>query len=857
MKKLFLLLVLGAFSAGQFAGAQDFPRQPTPKFLSPEESQKLFQLPEGYSLEPVLTEPHIKEPAVAVFDGDGNLFVAEMRTYMQDIDGSGRFNKVSRVSKHTDTNGDGKYDKHIVFIDKLMLPRILLPLDDRLIVGETNTNDLYAYRDTDGDGVADEKKLFYKGGPRGGNLEHQPSGLIWSMDNWLYTTYNAHRLRLDPATGTVRKEGTANNGGQWGLTQDNHGKPWYVNAGGERGPLNFQVPIVYGALNTGDQFERDYRIVYPIVPIPDVQGGNRRFRPKEKTLNHFTATCGQEIFRGDRLPKELHGNLFFGEPVGRLVRRTVIKNDGGVSLLSNPHKQSEFIRTPDAYFRPINAVTAPDGTLFIVDMYRGIIQEGNWVRRGSYLRKVVQQYQLDKAIGRGRIWRLVHKDHKPGPQPKMLKETPAQLVAHLGHPNGWWRDTAQKLLILKAGEVGGEAVGTLKKYAASHENYLTRMHALWTLEGLGKADAKLIREALTDPHPQVRVAAIRVSETLYKAGDDTLAPDIGTMVKHKDGEVALQALMTAKHLGLENWKTWLTDARTSNNSRAVQELAPQLSRGGPAPFRPTFTVAERKILKKGQGIYKSLCFTCHGTDGKGMAIPGGKKGDTLAASFVNNRTILGHPEMSINVVLHGLTGPVDGRTYPNQMIPMKSYDDDWVASALSYVRNNFGNRATFITPSQVAKVRKATAARKEPWTIDALRKVVPQYLGDRKKWKLTASHNSGKVGSAVDGNLGTRYDTATPMRPGMWFQVELPAAKAVSGLRLDAAGSPGDYPRGYEVTVSMDGKTWAAPVAKNKGTQPLVEIFFDHVKAKHIRITQTGSTAGLFWSIHDLQIYGQ
>ncbi|SVD86695.1 uncharacterized protein METZ01_LOCUS439549, partial [marine metagenome] len=249
----FLSLVAALFVVLPASAQNGFPPQPVPKFLSPTESQKLFQLPEGYSLELVLSEPQIKEPAVAVFDGDGNMFVAEMRTYMQDIDGSGKYNKVSRVSKHMDTNGDGKYDKHIVFIDKLMLPRILLPLDDRLIVGETNTNDLFAYRDTDGDGVADEKKPFYIGGNRGGNLEHQPSGLIWSMDNWLYTTYNAHRLRLDPETGTVRKEGTGNNGGQWGLTQDNHGKPWYVNAGGERGPLNFQVPIVYGALNTGDQ----------------------------------------------------------------------------------------------------------------------------------------------------------------------------------------------------------------------------------------------------------------------------------------------------------------------------------------------------------------------------------------------------------------------------------------------------------------------------------------------------------------------------------------------------------------------------------------------------------------------------
>ena len=88
--------------------------------------------------------------------------------------------------------------------------------------------------------------------------------------------------------------------------------------------------------------------------------------------------------------------------------------------------------------------TAPDGSLYIVDMYRGIIQEGNWVREGSYLRKVVKQYHLDENFGKGRIWRLRHKDFELGKQPRMLEETPAQLVKHLSHPNGWWRDTAQK-----------------------------------------------------------------------------------------------------------------------------------------------------------------------------------------------------------------------------------------------------------------------------------------------------------------------------------------------------------------------------------------------------------------------------
>lgn len=155
-------------------------------FLSVEDELKTFQLPEGYRLEPVLADPDIKEPVMCAFDGNGRLFVAEMRTYMQEIDGKNQHTPLSRVSMHYSSKGDGKFDQHTVFIDKLVLPRMILPLADGLLVGETDTKDLHIYRDTDGDGVADSKILVMKGGGQGGNLEHQPSGLIWGLDNWMY-----------------------------------------------------------------------------------------------------------------------------------------------------------------------------------------------------------------------------------------------------------------------------------------------------------------------------------------------------------------------------------------------------------------------------------------------------------------------------------------------------------------------------------------------------------------------------------------------------------------------------------------------------------------------------------------------
>ena len=387
----------------EVAKGADFTEKPPILPKTAAEEAKLFVLPEGYRMELVLADPNIEEPVAIAFDGNGRMYVAEMRTYMQDIDGNNELDPVSRVSLHEDTDGDGVYDKHSIFIDKLVLPRFVLPWDGNAVLAmETDADDVFKYTDTNGDGVADKKEFFYAGVGRRGNLEHQQSGMVWGLDNCIYTTYNAFRLRWTPKG--VIKEPTGSNGGQWGLTQDDDGKPWFVDAGGERGPINFQTPIVYGGFNIPNQFEEGFEVPWPVPGIGDMQGGMMRIRMPEKNLNHFTATCGQDIFRGDRLPEDLRGDLLFAEPVGRLVRRSKVVVTDGLTQLRNAYPKAEFIRSTDQLFRPVNMVTAPDGTLYVVNMYRGIIQEGTWVGKGSYLRKKVQQYQLDKIKRHGRIW---------------------------------------------------------------------------------------------------------------------------------------------------------------------------------------------------------------------------------------------------------------------------------------------------------------------------------------------------------------------------------------------------------------------------------------------------------------------
>ena len=852
MKHACSVFAAALLAMGAAASVADSPPPPPVAPRSPEEEQKTFQLPPGYRLELVLSEPDIKEPVVCAFDGDGRMFVAEMRTYMQDADGTAQLVPASRVSRHVDTDGDGKFDRHTVFADHLLLPRMVLPLEEgRVVINETNSLDLFLHTDTNGDGVADKKELWWKGGPRGGNLEHQPSGLIWAIDNWLYTTYNNFRLRWTPK-GVIRAP-AASNGGQWGVAQDNYGKLFFINGGGERGPMSFQVPIAYADLNPKAQVAPGFEEVWPAVGAGDYQGGLGRVRQPDKTLNHLTAASGAEVYRGDRLPAELYGNLFFGEPVGRLVRRATIENREGLTVLSNPHQaeKTEFLRSTDLCFRPLNMVTAPDGTLYIVDMYRGIIQEGNWTRPGSYLRKVVDEYRFDKVIGRGRIWRLVHDSTRRGPLPKMSRESPAGLVAHLSHPNGWWRDTAQKLLILKNDQ---SVVPALTQLTRTSANHLARLHALWTLEGLDAFAPEIARERLHDEHPQLRIAALRAAESLVRKGDLSLQREMQALLKDQDPNVALQAALTARLLNWPEHQQQLDALAAASPAAGIREIAGIIIKP-PAQNIARLTPQEEKMMKAGAEIYKTLCVTCHGADGKGMPMVGAAPGAMLGPPLAGSKTVLGPRDGGVLVLLHGLIGEIDGKKYEGLMIPMANNDDAWIASALSYVRNSFGNRASFILPQDVARVRQMNKNRTQPWTIAELRAVLPRPLENRKQWKVSASHKSAAARAALDGNPGTRFDTGTSQVPGMWFQVELPELTEIAGLQLDAGKSTADYPRGYKVELSKDGRAWEKPVAEGKGKDPVTEIVFPAAEAKFVRITQTGAVNGLFWSIHELDIY--
>ena len=191
------------------------------------------------------------------------------------------------------------------------------------------------------------------------------------------------------------------------------------------------------------------------------------------------------------------------------------------------------------------------------------------------------------------------------------------------------------------------------------------------------------------------------------------------------------------------------------------------------------------------------------------------------------------------------------------MLPMGSNTDQWIGDVATYIRNAWGNRADLIEASDVARIREESKDRIGPWTLRELTYYDPPPLEDRGLWKLSASHNRNNTSNSIDGNDGSRWDTGTTQKPGMWFAVELPEPIRLMSLKLDTRGSSMDYPRGYTVKVSVDGKAWSDDVAKGVGDEPITEIEVDSPEPiRFIRITQTGHSPNKYWSIHELGIKG-
>lgn len=538
---------------------------PPATILTPEETLKTIKVPAGFHVELVASEPMVTTPVAMQFDEDGRLWVVEMNGYMPNIDGKNEDVPNGRVVVLEDTNGDGKMDRRTVFLDKLVMPRaIMLRKGGALICEPPN---VWWCPDANHDLVADGKELLIPNYATGTNPEHSPNGLMLALDGWIYNAKSSWRYRFAP-TGELKKDATVFRG-QWGISEDDYGRI-YHNTNSDQ--LRCDVlPSGYLARNSNFkeavganvQIAKSQR-TFPGRVNPGVNRGYRQGELDEQgRLKQFTAACGPVVYRGDLFPAEFHGNSFVCETSANMIKRNVhTEQDGMITAKDAADKYAmpdlDFMTSTSERFRPVNLCNGPDGALYVTDMARGVVQHITYVT--PWLRRQFIERKLDQPLDQGRIWRVVPDGAKHQPAAKLSTHPPEQLAADLASPNGWTRDTAQRLIVERGGDA---AVATLKKVATSAKQAPAKIAALWTLDALEKMDAATALAAFADADAKVRATAIRTAEPLAKK-DAALAEKIFAIAKDKSADVQLQLLLSLGEIGGAKAEAVMAEVLTAN-----------------------------------------------------------------------------------------------------------------------------------------------------------------------------------------------------------------------------------------------------------------------------------------------------
>ncbi len=546
------LMFLGRLSAAPQGGDNNWEQQnplpdhwnpPPSPVLTAAESMATFQCVPGFRVELVASEPLVEDPVAMTFDEYGRIWVVEMRGLMHDINGAGETEPIGRIKVLLDENRDGRVDSTRIFEHGLVMPRTVTPYRNGALVANSKT--LWFFEDLDGDLVADRQIVIDPEFGIGGNVEHSPNGLLRGLDNWYYNAKSSYRYR--EISGIWVKEKTEFRG-QWGISKDNYGRLYYnYNWDQLRADL---IPPNYLNRNpqhlATDGINVQISTNQTIHPIRMNTGVNRAYRPnildERGRLREFTSACSPIVYRGNQFPKEFIGDVFVLEPAAHLIKRNRLY-DHGVHLSSEPaYHDREFLASSDERFRPVWGCGGPDGALYIVDLYRGILQHKQYMT--SHLRGEILSRSLDKGIHLGRIYRIVSIDNPWAPPQSQPNRSLNEWIKDLAHPSGTKRDTAQRILVEKSDRTTME---TLWSFALNCPEPLGKIHALWTLEGMDFQFPEQAFELFHDPHPMVVVSAVRIMEIQTQRTPEIMPMLISELRKimHKSHtEIDLQIILT-------------------------------------------------------------------------------------------------------------------------------------------------------------------------------------------------------------------------------------------------------------------------------------------------------------------------
>jgi len=719
--------------------------------ISPTASLAKMQVEEGFEVKLVAAEPLVNAPVAVTFDNQNRLWVVEMQGYMSDTLGTGEDIPAGNIVLLTDKNKDGVMDSRQVFLDSLLLPRAICLIEDGILVAEPPRLWYYEIKnDKPGKRVLVDAEYAV-----GGNVEHQPNGLLRAMDNWIYNAKSSKRYRKRGNNWEIEQTHFR---GQWGISQDNYGRLYY-NTNTENLLGDYLSPGL-GATNKNQRSVAGFiekvvvnNEVFPIRPTPGVNRGYMDdILDKNLRLVNFTAACSPLVYRGALFGKAYEWNVFVAEPSANLIKRNVLHNQGYEVKGEQAYEGKEFLASTDERFRPVSLYNAPDGALYVVDMYRGIIQHKTYLT--SYLKKEIGRRKLTQPLTYGRIYKVVPKNKKT--KAISLPDEVNKLVKLLENPNGWVRDNAQQQLI---DGKHTEAIPALRQALTKTKEPLLVMHALWTLEGLGALKPEEVVNLLKLPVWPLGMQALSVLPAVLNSKtfpqlqpvltqlidhDPLAAPYIAYAchyIKSFDG-VAAQKLMQQLIKKYPDNK-FVADAILSNQqgreAAFLNELTAVLPQSGLVIHKQAQTIltdirnaeANRNpkvLLKeypKGVALFNTICQTCHGADGNGVK--------ALAPPLNQSEWVTGDKDRLIAIVLFGLNGPVsvNGHLYKapeiNGDMPGIGYSpaftNESIAELLSYIRKSWRNNAENVSAEEVAKVRSKYKKRQKAFTVTELDKI--------------------------------------------------------------------------------------------------------------------------------------
>ena len=552
--------------------ARDLPRYPP---VEPADAVATWKVKPGFRLDLVAHEPLVQDPVALTFDERGRMFVCEMIDYSERRDVTPH---LGRISVLEDRDGDGRYETSTVFADDLPLPTGLIWANGGLFVAATPN--IWRFEDRDGDGRAEIREVAFTGfgrGLRALNMQAMLSSFAWGPDNRVHALGGPGNRGLisspkrpdlpaeeiggrdfwfDPLTYAFGFEA---GGGQYGLSFDDHGRRFvcsnsdhlqvyvYADRYAARNPFFTPPPARQSIAADGGAAEvfrispdEPWRIVRTRWRIGGVvrgivEGGGR-------VSGYFTGATGTTVYRGDAYGPDFTGNTFTGDAGGQLIHRKLITPDGASFIGRRPADEQgyEFAASTDSWVRVVNFANAPDGTLYVCDMYREVI-EHPW----SLPEEIKRHLDLNSGHTRGRIYRLVPDATEWNRRPHVAlgSASTADLVATLAHPNGWHRDTASRLLYERQDAAAVPLLAALIEEASSS---LAQQHALGVLEGLDALTDTLVIAALKSPDPRLRERAVLAAETLLHraAPSPALTAHLAARVNDPDERVRLQLAFT-------------------------------------------------------------------------------------------------------------------------------------------------------------------------------------------------------------------------------------------------------------------------------------------------------------------------